>query len=369
MLWEVYRYINHRWIESYFIATKCNFTYEFFDWVKPWPGEGMYFHFYLLGILSVLIALGLFYRVATVLFFLAFTYVFLLEQARYLNHFYLVVLVSFLMIFIPAHRNYSIDAWRRKHLKTSTIPFWTLFLIQFQIVVVYFFGFVAKMNSDWIGGEPMRHWLARRTVSPLIGQFFDQEWLVYSMSHGGLLLDLLAPLLLVWRRTRPFMMLAVLIFHFMNDRLFSIGIFPWFMILASMMLFPSDWPRQFVRAVQENRNGSRAYILAGGGRLFCLRSGSRRWVRRGPIPDITLGRRCSGVDLPDGSCSGTASPHRIRDRRKARGSPGSRKGEDGHDHEFCIHLGLDPGTGPTATLPHSGKRQLDRGGSQNSPGA
>ena len=263
MLWEVYRYFSHGWIERYFIAPKFNFTYEFFDWVKPWPGEGMYLHFYLLGILSVLIALGFFYRIASVLFFLAFTYVFLLEQARYLNHFYLVVLVSFLMIFLPAHRNYSIDAWLKKDLKTSTIPFWSLFLIQLQIGVVYFFGFVGKMNWDWISGEPMRHWLARRTAFPLIGQFFDQEWLVYSMSLGGLLLDLLAPLLLLWRRTRPFMMVAVLIFHFMNDRLFNIGIFPWFMILASMMFFPSDWPRQFARAIRENRNGSTAYILAG----------------------------------------------------------------------------------------------------------
>ena len=243
------------------------FTYEFFDWVKPWPGQGMYFHFYLLGFLSVLIALGLFYRVASVLFFLGFTYIFLLEQTLYLNHFYLLVLVSFLMIFLPAHRNYSVDAWLRKNIKTSSIPFWALFLIQFQISVVYVFGAVAKMSRDWIGGEPMRHWLANRMDFPLIGQFFDREWAVYTICFGGLLLDLLAPLLLLWRRSRPFMMTAVLLFHFMNDRLFSIGIFPWFMILASMMFFPSDWPRQFVRAIQEHRNQTTVYILTGA--VFC----------------------------------------------------------------------------------------------------
>ena len=35
LLWEVYRFFNHRWIEGFFIATRFNFTYEFFDWVKP----------------------------------------------------------------------------------------------------------------------------------------------------------------------------------------------------------------------------------------------------------------------------------------------------------------------------------------------
>ena len=263
MLWEVYRYFRNDWVEKYFLAPGFNFTYEFFDWVKPWPGEGMIFHFYLLGILSVLIILGLFYRIASVLFFLGFTYFFLLEQARYLNHFYLVLLVSFLMIFLPAHRKYSMDAWLRKNIQTSTVPFWSLFLLQFQIGAVYFFGAIAKMNADWFSGEPLRHWLSTRVDFPGIGPFFDQEWGVYAMSYSGLLLDLLAPFFLLWRKTRPFMMTAVVVFHFMNDRMFSIGIFPWFMILASTIFFPADWPKQFFRTVRENRNGSTTYILAG----------------------------------------------------------------------------------------------------------
>ncbi len=263
MLWEVQRYFSYRWIEGYFIDPGFNFTYECFHWVKPWPDDGMFVHFYLLGILSILIALGLFYRVSSILFFLGFTYIFLLEQARYLNHFYLVVLLSFLMIFIPSHRAYSVDSWLRPRIKSSTVPFWALFLLQFQIGVVYVLGAVAKMNKDWIHGEPMRHWLADRLDFPLIGQFFDREWAVYGMSYGGLLLDLAAPFLLLFGRTRPLGMTAVVIFHFMNDRLFSIGIFPWFMILASTLFFPSDWPRQFVTTIRENRNGRTAAILAG----------------------------------------------------------------------------------------------------------
>ena len=172
MLWEVYRYFSSRWIEKYFIATKFHFTYEFFQWVKPWPDDGMFLHFYLLGILSILITLGLFYRVSSILFFLGFTYFFLLEQARYLNHFYLVVLISFLMIFIPAHKAYSVDSWLSRRIKSSTVPFWALFLLQFQIGVVYFFGAVAKMNQDWIHGEPMRYWLADQLDFPVIGRFF-----------------------------------------------------------------------------------------------------------------------------------------------------------------------------------------------------
>jgi hypothetical protein len=67
-------------------------------------------HFIVMGLLAAAIAAGMLYRVATVLFFLAFTYVFLLDQVCYLNHFYLVCLYSFLMIFVPAHRAFSVDA-------------------------------------------------------------------------------------------------------------------------------------------------------------------------------------------------------------------------------------------------------------------
>jgi hypothetical protein len=76
MLFEVYRYFSRDWIRQYYIVPTFHFTYFGFDWVQPWPGEGMYFHFALLGVLAACIALGIHYRLATVVFFLAYAYVF-----------------------------------------------------------------------------------------------------------------------------------------------------------------------------------------------------------------------------------------------------------------------------------------------------
>lgn len=103
MLWMVIRYFGKGWIGKYWIEPEFNFGYFGLDWVAPWPGDGMYWHFLALGALAVLIVFGLLYRLAAALFFLGFTYVFLLEQARYLNHAYLVCLVGFLMAVVPAH--------------------------------------------------------------------------------------------------------------------------------------------------------------------------------------------------------------------------------------------------------------------------
>ncbi len=264
MLWELIRYIDKGWIKKYYIDPQFHFTYEFFDWVKPWSGNGMELHFYAMVIFALMIILGLYYRTASVLMFLSFTYIFLLEQARYLNHFYLIVLVSFLMIFIPASRTFSLDAIRKKKLtKTTLIPKWCVILLQFQIGVAYFFGGIAKMNNDWLFlAEPMKHWLAENKNYPIIGQFFTEPWVPYFMSWNGMLLDVLAPFLLMYRKTRPYMYAAVLGFHFINDRLFSIGIFPWFMILASTIFFPSDWFARMMR-VYSTAGKQRTYGIIG----------------------------------------------------------------------------------------------------------
>lgn len=241
MFWEVTRYFQHGWIEKYYIEPQFHFSYYLFDWVQPWPGDGMIWHFYLLGGLALLIMAGCCYRLSMAAFFVAFSYVFLLEEARYLNHLYLVCLISFLMIFIPAHRAISVDAWWRPGLQTNDVPAWSLWLLRFQIGLVYFFGGIAKINGDWLQGEPMRMWLAERTDFPLIGQWFTEEWLVYLFAYGGLLFDLLFVPLVFYPRTRPLILLISVFFHLTNDTLFVIGIFPWFMLGANVLFLPSRW--------------------------------------------------------------------------------------------------------------------------------
>jgi vitamin K-dependent gamma-carboxylase-like protein len=246
MLWEVWRYFEYGWIDLYWVRPKVNFTYYGFEWIRPWPGVFMHIHMAALGALAAMILLGFCYRVSATLFFVGFTYVFLLEQARYLNHFYFVCLVSFLLILIPAHRAGSLDARWGLTTPRETAPAWALWILRAQIGVVYVFGGLAKLNGDWLRGEPMRMWLARRTDFPILGSFFEQEWMVYAFSFGGVLLDLFIVPLLLWRRTRPYAFGAAVAFHVMNDALFHIGIFPWFSIAMSALFFPPDWPRRLL---------------------------------------------------------------------------------------------------------------------------
>jgi hypothetical protein len=246
MTCEIWLYYSHHWIAVDWIEPRFHFKYYGLSWIHPWPGNGMYLHWATLGVLGLSIAAGFFYRLSTILFFLGFTYTFLLDQATYLNHTYLICLFSFLLIFVPANRALSIDAWLNPKIRSQTTPAWTIWLLRTQIGVVYFYGGLAKVEPDWLRGEPMRSWLAKRTDFPMIGRFFREEWMAYGASYGGLLLDLFIVPLLIWRRTRIPAFCLALAFHLINARWFTIGVFPYLAIAATTLFFPPSWPRRVV---------------------------------------------------------------------------------------------------------------------------
>lgn len=227
-----------------YLAPEIHFSYYGFGWVRPWPGDGMYIHFAVLGLAALCVTIGLCYRVAALVFFVGISHVFLLEQGCYLNHMYLIALISFLMIFVPAHQAGSVDAWLRPQLRSQTAPAWALWLLRIQIGIPYFYGGLAKLNTDWLRGEPLRGWLVELEQLPLVGPVVSYETVVYFFSYGGLLFDLLVVPALLWRKTRPFAFAVALAFHLTNYFVFSIGMFPWVMMAATLIFFPPDWPRR-----------------------------------------------------------------------------------------------------------------------------
>ncbi|WP_264487036.1 HTTM domain-containing protein [Luteolibacter arcticus] len=243
MFFEAVVYLKKGWVRGLCIDPEFHFTFLGFDWVKPWPGAGMTAHFVVLAVTALLVAAGLFYRVAAVVLFLALSHVFLIDAAEYLNHLYLICLIAFLMIFVPAHRLWSLDALRRPAMASGTTPACWLWLMRIQVGIPYFFGGIAKLNGDWLRGEPLGMWLAKRADFPWIGPWLTEKWVAYFFSYAGLILDFAFVPLLLWKRTRLAAYVLVLCFNGLNGWLFDIGVFPWMMVAASLLFFPPNWPR------------------------------------------------------------------------------------------------------------------------------
>jgi vitamin K-dependent gamma-carboxylase len=246
-------------VHEYYLATTVFFPYGPFTFIRPLPGVGMYVVYAAMGVAGILIALGLWYRAAAASFFLLTTYVFLLDSTNFQNHEYLISLLSFLLILVPAHRKWSLDA-RRRPPPAATVPAWTVWLLRFQIGVPYFFGGIAKINADWLRGEPLRMWLHRRTDIEVIGPLFQYEGVVWFMVYGSLVFDLTVVAFLLHRRTRLPAFVIATGFHLLNARMFGLFIFPWLMIAATTIFFPPDWPerlRVMLRRQPSDLAGSR----------------------------------------------------------------------------------------------------------------
>lgn len=221
-----------------------HFTYSGFSWVKPWPGDGMTIHFGVMLLATILMAVGAMYRVASVIFAIGFTHFFLIEETNYQNHYYLIVLVSWLMTILPANRCFSIDVVNKSVSCSQVMPRWKLLLLQFHIALPYVFGGVAKIDTDWLSGEPMKNVLRIQGWTAFFQEWLSEDSLAQLFTWGGLLFDLLIVPAVLWQRTRIAAFVCAIAFHLSNSFMFSIHVFPWLMIGATTVFFAPDWPER-----------------------------------------------------------------------------------------------------------------------------
>ena len=106
MTYSIIRFWFKGWIETMYIDPSFHFTFYGFEWVKPIE-EYTYILFLICGISAFFVAIGYKYYLSIITFFLSFTYIELMDKTTYLNHYYFVSILSFLMIFLPANSSYS----------------------------------------------------------------------------------------------------------------------------------------------------------------------------------------------------------------------------------------------------------------------
>ncbi len=226
------------WVKRTLIDPELTFSFIGFEWLQPLPGNWMFTYYVIMGLFGLLIMIGYKYRLSIILFTLMWTASYLMQKSSYNNHYYLLVLLSGIMVILPANRYLSVDSKLDPKIKSNSMPQWCSYIFIVQMFIVYTFGAIAKLYPDWLDTTFLEITLRDKQNYYLIGDFLQNKGLHQFLAYGGILFDGLVIPLLIFKSTRNFALIASVFFHIFNSIVFQIGIFP-YLSLAFILFFYS----------------------------------------------------------------------------------------------------------------------------------
>ena len=228
------------WVKRVLITPEFTFSFIGLEWLQPLPGYGMYFYFIIMGLFGIAIMLGYRYRVAIIGYTILWAGVYFMQKTSYNNHYYLLLIISFYMIFLPANQYASLDVKQQRIHKQNTMPYWISLLFIVQVTIVYFYAAIAKFYPDWLDGTFTKLLLSGTTSNEFLLKIFLNKYFYLFIAYAGILFDLLIVPLLLFKKTRTIALAASLSFHLFNAIFLQIGIFPFFALSFSLFFYPPE---------------------------------------------------------------------------------------------------------------------------------
>jgi vitamin K-dependent gamma-carboxylase len=246
MTYQTIYYIQIDYTYQFMSGPQLLFSYSGLEFLQPLPEPTLkVLQWGMLGA-GLLFTLGLLYRLATAYLLVVFSYFSFIDKTLYNNHLYLFSLLLLCFLFVDAHKMYALRLKKGADHTASppvSVPYWQLFIFQFLIFVAYFYGGIAKLDSQWLNMA-----LPRIMVSKVVGDSPLIPYLAVFFAYGGLLYDLSIGFLLLWKKTRWIAVVLVLIFNLTNGFFLfdDIGVFPFFMIGGTIVFFDPERVHQWL---------------------------------------------------------------------------------------------------------------------------
>jgi len=241
---ETFGAIATGWVKNNFILPKFTFSHIGMDWLQPLPGIGMYFYFAAMGILGITIMLGYKYRFSMIAYTVLWAGVYFMQKTSYNNHYYLLMLVSLIMCFLPANAYASVDAKLNPAIKKYSMPAWCSWIMIAQVSIVYFYATVAKFYPDWLNGNFTYNLLSQSVKPEGFKDIIATRWFALFIAYAGIAFDLLVVPFMLFNRTRTIAFIASFIFHIFNSLTLQIGIFPFFALSFAIFFYPPETIRR-----------------------------------------------------------------------------------------------------------------------------
>jgi hypothetical protein len=228
------------WVRRNYVEPEFTFNFIGFDFLQVLVGPQAYVVYFLLGVFGLGVAAGYRYRLSIIGYTLLWTAVYLGQKTSYNNHYYLLMLVCMLFCIIPAHRFASADVKSGRVPKATAVPYWTVWIFKVLLLIVYLYASLAKFYPDWLEGKPIELFLSGKKDWPVLGPLVDKHWFIMLLSYGGIAFDALIIPGLWYKPTRKVAFAFAIFFHLFNSIVFHIGIFPYMMLITSVLFFEQE---------------------------------------------------------------------------------------------------------------------------------
>jgi hypothetical protein len=155
-------------------------------------------------------------------------------------------LTAFYLVCMPCGEKFSVDSWLRSHrnLKPRLLPVWGLKLLQVQMVLLYLSTALLKLSGEkWLDGSALMHIVQLNDLFgrfPLPGFITGSVLILKVMTWLVLVLEILIPIGLIFRRTRPATLCVAVLFHLSLDYSMNLFLFQWFMIVGLLSFIQLD---------------------------------------------------------------------------------------------------------------------------------
>lgn len=231
---------------------------------------------YWLGIVfSLTFIIGFHTRLLTVILYLIFLFLFHRNPFVISGEDEVHMTLLFFSCFATLGASYSLDELFKKisHYRDLGKPYhsaqksvWPLRLIQTSIVLIYFFTGLGKLVSDpiWRDGtafyyvSQFDHWFAATNI-----ELFHNLLLSKVFTYGTLFLEIGFPILIIFRRTRFYLLAGGLMMHLFMIFFFvkAIGLFALVMLVSYILLIPSLSWHKFINALFKPKDSRHIFIF------------------------------------------------------------------------------------------------------------
>ena len=237
IFFECFGAIATGWITRTLVEPKFTFSFIGFEWLQPLPGYWMYVYYAVMGIFGIFIMIGYKYRLSMLSFTLLWAGVYFMQKSSYNNHYYFLMILSAVMVVMPAHKYASVDARLNPQIKSISMPNWCRLYFFLQLFILYTYAAIAKLYPDWLDLTVPKLLMESKQHYVLVGELLQYKVVHYFVAYGGILFDGLIIPLLLWKPTRKLAFIASIIFHLFNSFIFQVGIFPYLSLAFAVFFF------------------------------------------------------------------------------------------------------------------------------------